>query len=254
MRPPLAALALSALLVLPGCLGVLSSAPSDPGAEAVVEDAVAAGEAVETYRVTYHHHVEGTEDGDHRVVRGTTTGAVDRPARRLRVTTTQDDANRTLFVIGNTSYAECASPWSGWGKETREELDDDWAGHDPLGRQLTLLAESPVTWAGNETLDATPVHVVEAHPSDRTLTQFSENRRGLINPFGPRIENATLTAWIAADSARVLKTRLAFDLRSDEVSIDSRLTTRFTDYGADVEITLPAAATEDPFELGCPGE
>lgn len=254
MRPPLVALSASVLLVTAGCLGILHPAQSDPGAEAVVDEAVDAAEPVETYRVEYHHHVESIDDGDRQVVQGTTEGVVDRSARKLQVTTRQDDTNRTLYVIGNTTYTECAPPWSGWGKGEEPELDDDWTGHDPLGRQLTLLAESPVTWAGNGTLRDIAIHVVEAHPSDQTLTQFSEDRRGGITLFGPRIENASLKAWIAQDTARFLKTRLTFDIRSNEMSVESRMATTFTDYGMDAEISLPAEATEDPFELGCPGE
>jgi hypothetical protein len=254
MRPPTAALVLSALLVLSGCLGVFSSAPSDPGAEAVVEEAVAAGETVETYRVHNELAAVGTSDGDRQALHVTAIGAVDRPARTIRMNATRGDDHRRAYVVENTTYTECAPPWDGWGKETREELDDDWSGHDPLGRQLTLLAESPVTWVGNTTLDGTAVHVVEARPSDRTLTQFSDEGRPLIAVFGPRIRNATFRAWIAADSRHVRKTRLAFDVQADESTVEARMTTRFTHYGADVEIALPEAATDDPFELGCPGE
>lgn len=253
MRPPLAALALSALLVTAGCLGFLQSGPSDPGAESVVEEAVTAGDSVETYRVQNRLYAADTSSGDRRVVRVTSDGVVDRPERRVRMTARVDGTNRTVYVIGNTTHTECASPWSGWGTEVHDELDDDWSGQDPLGRQLTLLAESPVTWAGNETLRGTAVHVVEARPSDRTLTQFGEDRRPLIDPFGPRIRNATFKAWIARDTARVLQTRLAFDVRTKDAAVDARMTTTFSDHGADVDITLPAAATEDPWQHGCPG-
>lgn len=253
MRPPLAALVLGALLVTAGCLGVLRSGPSDPGAESVVEEAVTVGQSVETYRVRTDLRAVGTANGDRRELRATTRGVVDRAARKTRLAVRQDDVNRSVYVVGNTTYTECAPPWGGWGREVHEELDEDWAGQDPLGRQLTLLAESPVTWAGNETLRNTAVHVVEAHPSDRTLTQFSEERSALLPLFGPRIGNATMTAWIAEDSKLVLQTRLVFEIRSDDTVVESRMATTFAEFGADVEIALPAEATEDPFRLGCPG-
>jgi hypothetical protein len=237
-----------------GCLGLLQSAPSDPGAEAVVDDAVVAAETIETYRVENRLRASRTTDAHRETIRVTSEGAVDRPARKLVTNATRGDTTRTIYVIGNTSYTECATPWSGWGKEEHRELDDGWAGHDPLGRQLTVLAESPVSWAGNETLDGTPVHVVMAHPSDRTLTQFGETRAPVIDVFGPSIENATLTAWIAKDSVHVLKTRLGFDVQSKDGTVEARMTTTFTDHGTDVSITLPDEATTDPFEHGCPGE
>lgn len=252
MRPPLAALGLSALLVVSGCLGVLDSAPSDPGAEAVVESAVAAGDSVETYRVESRLYAAGAADGERRVVRVTSAGLVDRADRRVRLTATTDDANRTVYVVGNTTYTECAEPWDGWGVETQDELDEDWAANTPLGRQLSLLAESPVTWVGNETVRGMRAHVVEARPAERTLRQFGENRRGLIDPFGPRIENATFTAWIAAESHRLLETHLAFDVRSNDGSVEARMNTTFSRYSHPVSISLPESARTDQFELGCP--
>lgn len=253
MRPPRAALVLSALLVTAGCLGVLQSQPSDPGAEAVVDEAVAAGEAVETYRVATDLHAAATEDGDRRTVDASSTGVVDRPARRSRMVVEQGDASRAMYVVGNTTYVECASPWSGWGREEHDELDDDWAGQDPLGRQLTLLDESPVAWVGNETRRGVATHVVEARPDDRTLTQFSEERRPLLPLFGPRVEGATVRAWVAEDSGRLLRTRVAFTLRAEGTTVETTMVTTFSDYGASVAVRLPAEATEDPFELGCPG-
>lgn len=253
MRPSLAALSLVVLLVTAGCLGSLQPPPSDPGAEAVVEEAMTASESIETYRVRYDLTSAGTIDGDRRTVHVIADGAVDRPARKVRFNATQDDASRTHYVIGNTTYTECPSPWSGWGIAVEEALDEDWTGHDPLGRQLALLADGPVTWVGNETIRGTAVHVVEGQPSDRMLTQFSEERQPVIDLFGPDIRNATLTAWIAADSARVLKTRLAYEVRSNEGTVETRMTATFTDYGATVEIRLPAEALEGPYEHGCPG-
>lgn len=253
MHPPTAVLVLSALLVTAGCLGSLQPAPSDPGAEAVVAEAMTASESVETYRVRYDLTSAGTFDGDRRTVHVIADGAVDRPARKIRFNATEDDANRTHYVIGNTTYRECPSPWSGWAIAVEEALDEGWTSHDPLGRQLALLADGPVTWAGNETIRGTAVHVIEGHPSDRMLTQFSEERQPVIDLFGPDVRNATLRAWIAEDSARVMKTRIAYEVHSNEGTVETRMTSTFTDYGAAVEIRLPAEALEGPYEHGCPG-
>lgn len=253
MRRALAVLVLSALFVTAGCLGFLESGPSDPGAEAVAEEAVTAGKSVETYRVQTQLEAEGQSNHGDEELDVTSEGAVDRSARKVRLVATREDTNRTVYVIGNTTYTQCTSPWSGWGKEVRKELDDDWNDYDPLGRQLKLLEESPITWAGNETHRGTAVDVVVAHPSDRTLTQFSQDQ-AQINLFGPRIENASLKVWIAEDSSRVLKTHLTFTIHKDDVIIETRMTTRFTDYGTTVDISLPHEATENPFKHGCPGE
>lgn len=252
MRPPTAALALSALLVLSGCLGVFQSAPSDPGAEAVVDDAVAVSDHVDTFRFETRLRAETIGSGDGRARRASATGVVDRTDERLRLRTTVEETNRTVYVIGNTTYTQCAEPWSGWGKDVQEELDDDWAGQDPLGGQLALLAESPVTWAGNESVGGVSAHVIEARPSGRTLRQFGDNPRALIDLSGPRIENATLTAWIAADSSRLLRTELTLTVAGEEGEARGEVTTTFTGYGDAVSIALPESAQDDPYELGCP--
>lgn len=250
MRPPLAAFLVSLLLVSSGCLGFWQSAPSDPGAEAVVEDAIDTSDDVGTYQVAMDMRATESEGRDSRQVH--VAASVDRADRRMHLSTTTDDTNRSVYLIGNTTYTECADPWGGWGIETHEELDRDWQASDPLGRQLELLASSPVTWAGNESVDGVDTHVVEARPSERTLRQFSNRQRGLIDPTGPNLENTTFTAWIGADSARLLRTVLEFEVVGDGQRAVARMTTTFHAYGEPVAVTLPTSATEDPYELGCP--
>lgn len=250
MRPPIAALVITLLLVLSGCLGVFQSAPSDPGAESVVDEAVDASDRVDTFRFDTRLRAETTGAGDRRA---SATGVVDRANERLRLRTTFEDSNRTVYVIGNTTYTECSDQWGGWGKDVQEELDDDWAAQDPLGRQLALLTESPVTWVDNESVGDTSAHVVKARPSGGTLRQFSDNPRALLDPLGPRIENATLTAWIAADSSRLLRTELVITVGGEEDEARGTVTTNFTGYGDAVAIGLPETVRDDPYELGCPG-
>lgn len=253
MREPAAALILGVVLVTAGCLGVFQAEPSDPGAEAAVDDAVAAGESVDTYRVRSRIVAVAKPDTDRRELAATSVGVVDRSARTLRQNVTQDGEHRSVYLVGNVSYTECGSPWNGWGREEHPELDRDWADHDPLGRLLTLLAESPVVWIGNDTLRGTPVHVVQGHPSARTLTQFSDDPKAPLDVTGPRVRNASIRAWLARDSGRLLEARVTFELRGDDATVETRMTTTFTDYGVDAEITLPPAATEDPYRAGCPG-
>lgn len=252
MRPPTVALIMSLLLVLSGCLGVFQSAPSDPGAESVVDEAVDASDAVDTFRFDTRLRAETTGSGDRRARRASATGVVDRADERLRLRTTFEESNRTVYVIGNTTYTECSDQWGGWGKDVQEGLDDDWAAQDPLGRQLMLLAESPVTWVDNESVGGTSAHIVKARPSGRTLRQLSDNPRALLDLSGPRIENATLTAWIAVDSSRVLRTELVITVTGEEDEARGTVTTNFTGYGDAVSIALPETARDDAYELGCP--
>ena len=250
MRPPLAALALSLLLATAGCAGLLADPPSDPGAEAVVEDVAAHGEDVDTYRLANDISVASSA-GDR--VHVSSEGVIDRPARRMRLVTTRDGDDRTVYVVGNTSYTECAPPWDdAWGVEEHDGLDDDWRAADPLARQLALLAESPVTWVANETVDGEPVHVVRGRPTARQLRRY-RGEAALFDPFGPGVEDPTITAWIDADDERLRRTVLAFTVDGREGEVDARLETTFSGYGEDANVTLPPSVRTERFELGCPG-
>lgn len=251
MRPPRAVLALVALVLLAGCLGFGGPPPSDPGAETVVDEAASHSADVETYRFAHDIAVTASDGEDTHRVTVDATGAVNRTAQRLRVNTTHEGTTRQTFVDGDTAYTECESPW-GWGVENvSEDTADDWRTADPLGRQIDLMQSSPVYWAGNETIDGVAVHVVEARPSGETLTQYGERRQtGL---FGPDIEDATFTAYVAEDSGRLLRTVFTFTVTGEGGSAEARMTTRFTDVGSRVDITIPVEARSADTKFGCPG-
>lgn len=250
MRPPRAALGVVLLVLASGCLGGGGPPPSDPGAEAVVDDARAAGTDVETY--TFENTITVTARSDERSQQFTIsmTGAVDRPNRLMRATSRYQDVAIDTYVDGGTSFTECREPWGGWGVEN--VTTDEWRLGDPLGRQIQLLNASPVYWAGNETVEGQRVHVVEARPSTETLNQYSE-RRSSGDVLDANLENATLTAWIVADTGRVLETSFEFRVSEGQGSADARMSTTFGDYGDAVNVTVPTAARTDQRELGCPG-
>lgn len=252
MRPPRAVLAVSVVIVVSGCLGFGGGPPpSDPGAVAVVDEAATHSSSVESYRMSGTLRVVAEADGETRRITVDIDGSVNRSTRRLAANTSVDGEIRRTFVEGNTTYTECGSPWSGWAVETDDEAPQDWTAGDPLGRQVALLEESPVYWAGNETIDGVDVHVIEARPSGETLERYADRRHsGLL---GPSIEDATLTAYIAEDSGRVVRTELAFGVTDDGASADASMTTRFRDHGTSIPITIPDAAREGEYEFGCPG-
>lgn len=251
MRPPRVVLAVVIVVVLSGCLGFGGPPPSDPGAEAVVDDAADAASEVDTYRFDGDIRIVASSDGETRRVSVNHVGAVNRSTQRLWSNTTFKGDVRRTFVVGNQAYMECQSPW-GWGVENvSEDGETEWRSTDPLGRQVDLLQSSPVYWAGNETIDGVEVHVIEARPSEETLREYGDRRRGSV--FGPEIEDATFTAYVVKDSGRIVKTVLDFTVTGDGANADAHMTTRFTDYGADVTVTVPDEAVTHPREFGCPG-
>ena len=251
MRPPRAALAFTVVVVLSGCLGFGGPPPSDPGAEAVVDDAAMASADVETYRFENDIRIVASDGDETRRVSMDVAGAVDRPARRFRANTTFQGDVYPSYVDGDTAYTKCQEPW-GWGVENvSEEREGDWQSADPLGRQVELLQSSPVYWAGNETMDGVDVHVIEARPSEDTLRTYADRRQSGI--LGPGIEDAVLTAYIVEESGVIVKTEFDFTVTDGGASADAEMSTRFTDYGADVTITIPEEAVTDQRELGCPG-
>lgn len=251
MRPPHAAVAVAlvGLVALSGCLGFGGSPPSDPGAEAVIDSAADASSSVETYRYSLDIRVVASDGEETRTISMNADGAVNRASDTMRADLSYQGRERSTYVTGSTAYTECESPW-GWGRENLSS-STDWESKDALGRQVDMLDNSPVYWVENETIDGESVHVVEARPSDETLSKYSERRTGGV--FGPGIEDATLTAWVVEDSGRLVKTELEFTVTEGGGSADATMTTRFTDYGANVTISIPDEATEDPHRLGCPG-
>lgn len=251
MRPPRAALSISIVLLLAGCMGFGGPPPSDAGAEAVVADAAANAEQIETYRFRSDISVVASKGDETRRISIDVRGAVDRRERRLRANTSFRGETRQSYVVGNKAYTECSGPW-GWGVENVSDAQDgNWSNVDPLGRQLALMQSSPVYWAGNQTIDGTAVHVVESRPSEDTLRKFSDRRQTSV--FGPGIEDARLTAYVAKDSGRVFKTVFTFTVTDDGGTADAEMTTYFEDVGADVNVTVPDEAREHPRQFGCPG-
>lgn len=251
MHPPRAALALSVLLVLSGCLGFGGPPPSEPGAEAVVDEAATQSSAIETYRFSHDISIVATNGDETRRVQVDVHGAVNRTAQRFRGETEYRGQSRATYVDSNKAYTDCEPPW-GWGVENVSEANDgDWSNIDPLGRQVALLEASPVYWAGNETIDGVSVHVVDARPSGDTLERFADRQETSV--LGPSIEDATLTAYITEDGGRIVKTVLKFTVSESGGEADATMTTFVEDVGANVTITIPDEATEDPHELGCPG-
>lgn len=251
MGPPHTAVAvvLVVLVALSGCLGFGGPPPSDPGAEAVVDSAVDASSKVQTYRYSLDIRIVASDGENTRRISMRANGAVNRTIDKMRANLTYQESERSTYVTGSTAYTECESPW-GWGRENHS-TSTDWESRDTLGRQVDMLDTSPVYWVDNETVDGESVHVIEARPSAATLSKYSERRTGGV--FGPGIQDATLTAWIVKDSGRLLKTEFEFTVTDGGGSADASMATRFTDYGANVSITIPDEATEDPLTLGCPG-
>lgn len=189
MRPPRAALALAVVVVLAGCLGFGGPPPSDPGAEAVVDDAAASAADIETYRFESDIRIVASDGEQTRRITMDNVGTVDRPARKLQANTTFRGDVRRSFVDGDKVYTECEDPWGWCVENVSDDGNGDWRSNDPLGRQVELLQSSHVYWAGNETIDGVDVHVIEARPSDETLSKYTDRRQSGLLESG--IEDAT---------------------------------------------------------------
>lgn len=249
MSPPRTAVAVGILVVLAGCLGFGSPPPSDPGAEAVVDSAAAWSAEVESYQYQHDIRVVASGDGETRRVTMDAVGAVNRTTSRMRGSVDYDGTQRDTYVDGGTAYTECQSPW-GWATENVSS-ERDWEAKDALGRQVDMLDASPVTWAGNESIDGVAVHVVEARPSGETLGKYSDRRVG--GGLGTNVEDATLTAWITKTEGRVVKTELVFTITEGGATADARMTTHFSEFGEPVSVTIPDEARSAEHSFGCPG-
>jgi len=257
MRSALPALLLAALLVTAGCAEVLgpSRPPSDQRAVDAVDRSLAATADVESYRFTFDGGAEASKDHEQVQLDVGGEGVVDVAGQRLNVTTRADDDTRRVYMTDEAAYRECATPWSGWGRENLSG-STEWLNYTPAGEQLALLDRTDVYWRGTETVDGTEAAVVVAYPTKDELRSVAEAQGTDVTDLANvNLQNATVTVWIAEETGLLLKARRDLEMKRRGATATVTVTFRFSGYDAPVNVTRPPFDEDDVWETeGCPGE
>jgi hypothetical protein len=253
MRSALPALLLAAVLTTTGCLGGVvgpSRPPSDERALDAVDRSLSTATDVTSYRFALDGRAEATGDGDGLSVDLSGSGVANVTQRRLNATTRARGSARSVYVTGYTAYTECAR--IGWAREDLTR-PTPWVDYTPLGQQLALLNHSNVYWRGTETIEGTEAAVVTAWPTRRELRSMAD-ARGTGGPDldGGNVENVTVTAWIGAETGRLLRTRSEIRVTRRGATATATLTLRFTGYGDPTDVQRPSFDEDALWGTGCP--
>lgn len=244
--------ALALCVVLAGCSALAPAPTRQDRAVAAHQNATDAVGDVDTYRFESTLRVDASGNGRSESVTVDASGAVAVDARRMQTTAERDGETRTSYLDNRTRFVECPDPWDGWGRE-RVDGEDDWSRQTPLVRHLSLLGSGSLYWNGTTTLDGERVALVTGEPSKKALRRYRDDGRGP-TLGGPSVENPEVSAWLDLETSRPRKVAVSFEVTNGDATADARLVSRFVDYGDPVDVSVPAEARADPYELGCPGD
>jgi len=266
-------LLLAVLVVLSGCNGIgLPGTGDDPGtdanatttpaptpgapgkdvtAESVRAEALAASEAVETYRLRANQTTQYVELNQ--TVEATVTGAFDRTVRDAALNQSQtaagisfavetyvDGENETLYQYSPAYVQEYDSRWV--KSDLSGNFSAAWDGFDTLARQRALLNASNVTLDGVERVGGTDVYVLNA-----TAPESSYDALGLGTGANTNVSNVSATFYVSTETSRLVGSTV--DVTGTQRASDRTLTfertadLRFVGYGESVSVDVPDAAS-----------
>ncbi|WP_336037999.1 DUF6612 family protein [Halobacterium yunchengense] len=242
----LRAAAVAALLVTAGCAGLPGgdAGDGDRSAEQFAEDVQAAMSDVDTYRMTMQMNVSA--DGQSLEMRQ--TGAFDREAERARVNATAMGEETTTYIDGTTLYVQFGGEWQ---SQNLSETDV-WNGSDSAARQGQVLASGDVTVEGGATVDGTETTVlrVDADPEELKEAIQQQSTSPGVGSLG--IEEATYRMYVANETDRVRQVDLSMTMSANDQTMRANATMTFSDYGADVDVAVPDAATDESARVAAP--
>lgn len=204
----------------------------------------------QSFRFDGELDVVATSDERRETVEATLRGNVSVADRRLVTRTHVQGETLEGYVVGDTAYQECAMMGTFWARSN--VTTDDWAATTPLSRQLALLESGSLYYNGTTTVDGETATMLDGEPTTEALTQFQERRPGQV-VGSEAVEDPRIRVWLDPDTNRTNRITLEFDVSEGDATGSTTLTTRYSDYGEPVSITLPEEATDDPVTGGCPG-
>ena len=225
-------------------------------AESVKSEALAAIDAVQTYRVYVDQYTRYVENN--RTVNATVTGAFNRTANDLALNQTGavsgfsyttetyvDGANGTLYQY-NPAYEQKYG--SRWVSASVAGNDDFWEQYDTLTRQRELLAASNVSLEGVRTVNGTDAYVLTGSPNASRFDALGIGSGNNLN-----VSNVSATFYVSVESGRLVRTTVELDgverTGGRTLPFHRTVDIRFRAYGEPVTVEIPDGA-DDAVSVG----
>lgn len=228
----------------------------DRDASSLAADAADAMESAETYRVSGTIEQTVSANNQERTATVTSTGVFDRTNRTLRIQRTTSTAGRTVeaasYLVNGTLYERSPVYERAYGSEwvkvdVSENLTRAWRAQDVLTRQRLLLENATVTRAGTATVNGTETVVLAVDGNESAFEDLVERRLGgAASSVEVTVENVSMTHYVASDTHRLRRATGTLELvvtsGDRTLAQTQRLNLTFSDYGTDVDVSLPEGA------------
>jgi len=233
-RRTLAVLSVAALLVTAGCAGLGGGGGGAGDAEQVKEDATAAMQDVDTYRMSMEMNISANGQS----ITMTQGGVFDHEAERARLNVSAFGMQTVTYLDGTTMYMKSNGRW-----QTRDMSDQDpWESGNGITQQQNILESGEVTVEGTETVDDVETTVLSVDPDEEQLKELIAQQQS--QSFeGITIENATYTLYVAKESDLPQKMEMTMEMSMEGQTAEANMTAYFSEYGEPVNITIPEEAT-----------
>jgi len=231
-----------------------SSSGDLPAASSVTADALAAARAVDTYRV--NGTLNQTLDNN-RVTQQFDTelrAVFDRSDREFRINQTVRALGKTVpasqYFVGGTLYQ--------YSRQSRQRVGSAWTevnlsgnasafwnSSDTLARQRAILNASTVEMTGTTTADGVETYVLDVNATDAGVDVLGSTA---IPADELDVTDLSGTFYVATGTDQLVKSVTHLNATvtrgGSTARIDQTATLRFTDYDADVNVTLPPDADD----------
>jgi len=243
-RRTLATLCVAALLVTAGCAGLTGNGGGASDAEQVKDDAVAAMQDVDTYRMEMEMNITAND----RTLSMSQDGVFDHGAKQARLNMTAYGTEAVVYMDGDMMYVNAGSRW-----QTRDlSGQDPWESGNGITQQQNVLESGDVSVEGTETVDGVETTVLAVDPDLSELKALIAQQQAQ-SLEGVTIDDATYRLYVATDSNLPRKMEMAMEMSVDDQSTEVEMTTRFSDYGEPVNVTIPEEATAGSVDFAAAG-
>lgn len=254
----LAVLALAVLLA--GCSADTGGDGTTDGptasAEAVTEDAIAALEDVEEYRVASNGTFLQRQNNVEQELAIDSTTRVDRPDGEIRATQSTDAGGQTfesdVYLVDGTLYErsqQYVQPYSSeWVKvDVSDNLSGVMRQFDSLRLYREVLANGTATVTGSAEVDGRDVHVVDVVANESALPSYTTPIQGEVT-----LRTVDATFWVDAETGEVRRlsgnVTQEISAQGGTVEVEGTVDLEFS-YDEAVDVSLPPAAS-DAVDLG----